>query len=94
MTQKVYVGDTGTLIQLDCMHDISAATALSIKVRKPDGTLVTWPAVARGTTVLEYTTDANSLDMNGVWKLQALVTLPSGTWRGETAQLPVFTPFG
>ena len=91
---KAYVGDTGTLIVLDCGQDISAATARSIEVRKPDGTTATWAAVASGTTAIAFTTLAGSLDMPGRWRLQARVTLPSGQWRGETAPLDVYSPFG
>lgn len=94
MTSKTYVGDTGTVITLDCGHDISAATARAIKARKPDGSVITWTAVASGTDSIAFTTLADSLDQPGVWKLQASVTLPAGTWLGETAQLVVYSPFG
>lgn len=93
MTQKVYVGDTGTAIILECGQDISAATALSIEVRKPDGTLTSWAATLSGTTAIRYTTLSNTLDQSGVWKLQAKVTLPTGQWRGATANLQVFADF-
>lgn len=91
---KLYVGDTGTVIILDCGQDISAASARSIEVRKPDGTTVTWSAVASGSNSIAFTTLAGSLDMPGRWRLQAHVTLPSGQWRGETAMLDVYSPFG
>lgn len=94
MTTKTYVGDTGTVISLDCGQDVSAATARSIEVRKPDKSTVTWTAAADGATAIKFTTLADSLDMPGTWRLQAKVTLPSGTWRGETAQLEVYNPFG
>jgi len=92
-TQKVYVGDTGTLIVLDCGQDISGATARSILVRKPDGTEVTWTAVASGTDSISFTSLAGTFDRPGVWRLQALVTLPSGVWRGDTVLLPVYANF-
>lgn len=94
MTGKVYVGDIGTQIVLDCGQDISSATARSIEVRKPDGSTASWPATASGMTAIAYVTLAGSLDMPGPYRLQALVTLPSGTWRGETAQLSVYAAFG
>jgi hypothetical protein len=93
-TQKLYTGDTGTVITLECGQDISAATVRNIQVRKPDGTTVTWSAVASGTTAVAFTTLAGSLDMPGRWRLQAHVTLPSGQWRGETAAVDVYSPFG
>lgn len=90
---KVYVGDIGTQIILDCGQDVSAATARSIEVRKPDGSVTSWPAVASGTKAISFTTVADTLDAPGGWRLQAVVTLPSGKWRGETAWLPVYAAF-
>jgi uncharacterized membrane protein len=90
---KPYVGDIGTQIVLDCGQDISSASARSIEARRPDGTTVSWPAVASGSNAISYTTDANSLNMPGIWLLQAKVTMGAGVWRGETAQLQVYAPF-
>ena len=94
MTTKTYVGDTGTVITLDCGTDISAASARSIAVRKPDGTTTSWTADASGTDSIAFTTLAGTFDMPGTWRLQAVVTLGSGTWRGETVLLQVYSNFG
>jgi len=93
MAQTIYVGDTGTLIVLDCGQDISAASVRTIEVRKPNGTAVQWSAVANGANSLAYTSLADTFDMAGEWQLQARVTLPSGQWRGKTAALQVYAPF-
>lgn len=93
MTTKTYVGDTGTVITLDCGTDISGASALVIKVRKPDRTTTTWTATASGTDSMTFTTLAGTLDQAGTWRLQAMVTLPSGQWLGETAELEVHKAF-
>jgi hypothetical protein len=90
---KVYTGDTGTVIVLDCGQNVSTATARSIAVRKPDGTTTSWTAVAEGTDSIKYTSVAETFDQAGDYQLQALVTLPSGAWRGETAMLRVYSPF-
>ena len=90
---KHYVGDTGTVITLDCGQDVSGATARTIEVQKPDGTIASWTAVASGANYIAYTTDANSLDQPGCWLLQASVTLPTGAWLGETAGLNVYAAF-
>lgn len=94
MTSKVYVGDTGTAIILDCGQDISAATVRSIEVRKPNGSRASWAATASGTNAIRFDTISTTLDQPGVWKLQAKVTLSSGVWRGETVELDVYAPFG
>ncbi len=90
---KVYLGDVGTVITLDCGQNISAATGLAILARKPSGEIVTWTAVASGTNGLSYTTVAGAIDETGTWKLQALVTFASSVFRGETANLPVYAAF-
>lgn len=94
MTTKTYVGDTGTVITLDCGQDISAATGRAIEVRKPDGTTATWAADASGTDAISFTTLAGTLDMPGTWRLQAHVTLPSGEWLGRTVLLTVYPAWG
>jgi hypothetical protein len=93
MTTKVYVGDTGTAIILDCGQNVSAASARAIEVRKPDGTATSWAAVASGTDSVRFDTLAGTLDQAGDWQLQAKVTLPTGVWRGETVVLQVYSAF-
>lgn len=90
---KVYVGDTGTAIVLNCGQDISAATERTIEAKKPDGTTVSWVAVAEGVTSIKFITLANSLDQSGDWKLQARVVTSTGVWRGETVTLTVHAQF-
>jgi hypothetical protein len=90
---KVYVGDTGTAIELDVGVSLAGATAQSIEARRPDGTTVSWAASVFETTKLRFITTNSTLDMAGDWKLQARVTLPSGTWSGEVVKLTVFRPF-
>lgn len=95
MSGKVYVGDTGTQIILDCGQDISAATAISVELRKPNGSTASWAATASGSNAISVVTGgANALSLAGTWLLQAKVTLPTGVWRGETAQLVVYAAFG
>jgi hypothetical protein len=94
MTQKVYVGDTGTAIILDCGQNISAASARSIEVKKPDGSTVSWTASASGTNAIRFDSLAGTFDQAGQWRLQAKVTLSSGVWRGETALISVYPAFG
>lgn len=90
---KVYVGDTGTALVLDTGQSLAGATAVSIEARKPNGTAVSWAGAVFETTKVRYISQAGTFDQAGDWKLQAYVQLPSGTWRGETALLPVFASF-
>jgi len=40
----VFVGDVGTVIKLHTGTDLTTATTMLIKVRKPNGVQVDWPA--------------------------------------------------
>lgn len=93
MTTKTYVGDTATRITLDCGTNITTATARSIEVRKPDGSSASWAASLSGTDALYFDTLAGTLDMPGTWRLQAKVTIGTGTWLGQTVQLVVYPAF-
>lgn len=90
---KVYVGDTGTAIELDVGVSLAAATAQSIEARRPDGTTVSWAATVVDGTKVRFITLADTLNQAGEWKLQARVVLPSGTWTGEAVALRVFRLF-
>ena len=92
MSSKTYLGDTGTVIELDTGVSLAGASALSIEAAKPDGTTVSWTATATGTSV-RYTTQAGDLDVAGKWTLQAKATIGSGTWRGESVELIVYAHF-
>ncbi len=90
---KVYVGDTGTVIQLDTGQNLTTATAVSIEASKPNGAVVSWAGVVVSATKVEFVTGPTTLDISGKWVLQAKVVLPSGTWRGESANMTVYPVF-
>ena len=90
---KVYVGDIGTEIVLDCGTSIVTATTLKIKVRKPSGQLVEWTATLKGTTQMSYITQSGDLSVDGVYRLQAYVVMTGWTGRGETADLIVYKDY-
>jgi hypothetical protein len=90
---KVYIGDTGTEVRLDCEQDVSAATQRSIEVRKPGGATVSWAAQASGSNFIQYTSLVGTFDIPGEWVLQAKVELPTGVWLGESVSLHVYRKF-
>lgn len=91
----LYLGEFGVPIRLECGIDITAATALSINVRKPDGATAVWPALAQGTTAIQYFVQAGDLAVVGLWRLQARVVGPGGSDRlGSTAMLSVRPRWG
>ena len=90
---KIYLGDRGTLFTVDVGCDITAATALSLEVRKPDGTKVSWTGSISGTNAIQYTIQNGNLDQAGTWRLQAKVTIGTDVWLGETTSFEVFQAF-
>lgn len=91
MTTQIRKGDVGTDFELTILADgevvpLGPATTLSVIFDKPDGTNVT----KTGTLVtdgsdgkLHYVFEEGFLDQAGDWRFQALVVLPTGSWRSE-----------
>ena len=87
--RKIYVGDTGTLIGLNTLVDLSNSTTVSIIAEKPSGVTVTWTGFFNNTEV-QYITNPTSLDEPGIWKLQSHVINPFGEWHGEVVYMTVY----
>ena len=70
-------GDIGVEIIYDTEADISAATVLKLKYRKPSGVIGTWDAVLEGITALKYVTLAiGDLPESEIWELQPYIEMP------------------
>jgi len=88
MTNRLHIGDIGTKIVLDIdpanENNITPDIVASAKmlITKPDGTVLEKNASAEGHTVVYYTA-AGDLDVEGLYCLQAKVTLTSG-WSGKS----------
>jgi len=92
-SNKIYVGDVGTEILVDCVEDISQATKTELRVLKPDKTEVVWLAVIEGATKLKYIVQPGDIDQAGLWVVQAYVELPNWKGRGESDYFEVFEHF-
>jgi hypothetical protein len=90
---KIYVGDIGTDIRLDCGSDISTATETNIEVLKPDGSTETWTGTIVDDNFISHITVDGDLDMKGSYKVQAAVTMPAWEGRGETTSFIVYDVF-
>ena len=55
-SNKVYMGDAGTVILLNCGVDISEATTTQIKVKKPDNSVEVWDAEIYEEKYVRYVT--------------------------------------
>lgn len=73
--------------------DLSTATAAFFVVRRPDGIEKSWTATivsAQATYVtLRYALAAVDLPIAGVYSLRAFLTLPGGSYPGESAEFEV-----
>ena len=90
---KHYKDAVGVDIILDCGADITGATDTKIKVEKPDGTEVEWAATIYNSNYLKYTTVADDLDQEGVYKMQAYLTLSGFTGAGDTVSVRVYDEY-
>lgn len=90
----VYVGEVGVPLALECGIDLSAATQVSIEVRRPDGTTTSWSGVVHNLTAVGYVTAAPDLSQQGSWRLQARIVWPGSDRLGATAVLSVLPRYG
>lgn len=88
MSTKIYRGQV-ILLLVNCGGDVTTGVNPTLRVLKPDGEVVSWPAQPNGTTFLSYTTNETDLDQIGTYSVQANPDLPSGNALGETATFEV-----
>ncbi len=72
---KIYKGDIGQQILLDAGQDISAASLLQMKYKKPDGSTGTWAATLVGLDSAYHNTILGDLDQTGNWEIQLYIEL-------------------
>ena len=72
----IFVGQNKLRIQLTTNVDITGATELLIKYKKPDGTTGSWTATSSDDTngVIYYDLTDDELDQKGDWTIWAHVT--------------------
>jgi hypothetical protein len=92
MADKVYVGDVGTVVDVDCGESLVAATGQVLKVRKPNGTEVSWTA-SISTNSLRHTTIAGDFDLVGTYFIQPYLTITGWTGHGKTVSFEVYSRF-
>lgn len=90
---KLYVGAVGVKLIVDTGVDLSGATYVSLKVKKPDGSETEWIGSALGTKI-EYIIQQGDLDQSGFYKIQAYVEFSDGSkMYGETDGMYVYKNF-
>lgn len=87
--RKIFVGDVGTVILLDCGVDISTATLVKVLVKPPSGAPREWTGIVVGTRMIEYVIQTGDLNLAGEWRLQAYVEMPGWSGRGQPVVVTV-----
>jgi hypothetical protein len=90
---KVYEGDIGVEILIDCQRDLSAGTDPKIKVKKPNGEEVEWIATVYQSEYIRYVTLAGDLNLDGSYSLQPFINLAPFEGRGKTVHFHVAEKF-
>lgn len=93
MSDKSYVGDIGTILEVDCGVDISASTTHNLMVQKPDLTTVELVGVIHNVNFIRYTTIDGDLDQAGVYRIQSKIVISAWEGLGETAKLRIYDPY-
>ena len=86
---EIFVGDVGTVLQVDCGADISQATVLKVIAKPPYGAKKEWVGTLNGTNIIDYTLLAGDIHVGGTWRVQSYIELPNWQGRGEWANLEV-----
>lgn len=78
--QKVYKNQSFLSIKLATGINISGASSMKIKYRKPSGATGEWQATAFGSSgTIKYDIASTSiLDETGTWTVWAYITFPNG----------------
>lgn len=66
--------------------DLSTATFLELRFKKPDNTSISKLASLVNTGVdgkIQYVVESGFLDMTGLWEVQAYIENPSGRWHSN-----------
>ncbi len=92
-SNAIYLTDIGTVISLNTGVALAGST-VSVSVRRPDNTLVSWPGTidADGQSV-DHTIIAGDLTVAGNYTLQAQVVIGADTWSGDSTTLIVKPAF-
>lgn len=72
------IGEEGKPVDVDIGTDISGSTSRTIRVTKPDGSVVAWPAIVHpsANTKIRYIVQSGDWDLVGDWYAFGEVVLP------------------
>jgi|LGOV01.1.fsa_nt_gb hypothetical protein len=90
---KHYVDMVGVNVIVDCGANITGATDTKLKVEKPDGTEVEWPATIYNENFLKYVSVADDFDQEGEYRIQAFITLGDFIGPGDTDLVTIYAEY-
>lgn len=95
MADKPYVGDEGSIIEVDMgeTEDLTLCSTLYLFVKKPNGNITTWGSTVVSTTVFHTITTSGDFDISGIYKANPWGEFSGWKGRGETFEFEVFKPF-
>jgi len=97
MADKHFIGEINTQIIVDVGQDVANSSVHSLRVKKPNNTVVTWNAevyaISGVSRYLRYFTTQNDLDVTGLYELQSYIKIGSWEGFGDTAQFMVYSLF-
>ena len=77
--EYIYVGQESLLMKLNTNIDLSGASSVKIKYRKPDATEGSWTGTVSGTYVTKaFIADEGELDTAGNWVFWSWATMADG----------------
>jgi len=94
--EKHYVGETGTIIHIDCGIDVSSATDVYVFLTRPDLTVVqraASPETFEGSTnFIQFSIAEGDLNQAGTYKSQVYMVL--GQWKGKGREFTIIVEEG
>ena len=96
---EIHLADIGTVFEVTLMDDtavvdISTASVMEIVFEKPDKTKVINTAVFTNDGTdgkMQYVIALDTeLDQTGNWKIQGIVTMPTGKWSSDIDKFKVY----
>lgn len=93
-TGKIYVGDNGTILELECNIDISGATNVTVEIlAPPSDTLIIKSADVISPSIIRVVLDSEDIPKSGTYKFQPVATIGAWTGRGSTGEFEISKKF-
>lgn len=94
-SQTIFVGEVGKIFRVFANTNLTGATSVVMKVKKPTGAEVSWSGTvdASNPYYALYTTVSNDLDIEGPYLLSLQVTLSGAQLIGNTVPFNVYEQF-